>query len=345
LVSRGREIDGVGASTKEPLVLQRRSVLVVSGNRNLRRRVTRALASAGFSVDCCAASQEEFQSHIAVAPAMCIVDADEPEGAVRWILDTLYRSYADVVSLLLSHDHRSSFILDLLSATNLSNLIAKHGAITANLDLIDESELIVTCQKLFARDIFGLEKYLPIWGIEIHDRVLRATDDKYTVKADIARFLDDIDCSGPIKNSVALVADELIMNAIFNAPRSGVGEGKYTSVERREHIVLEPQEEVTVRYACDGKNVLLSVRDQFGSLTRDVIVKYLERCFDEGPAEIEQKKAGAGLGLYLVFQSITQLTFNIHMGHSTEVIAIFYVRSGSRAFKQSGRSLNIFLLQ
>jgi hypothetical protein len=47
----------------------------------------------------------------------------------------------------------------------------------------------------------------------------------------------------------------------------------------------------------------------------------------------------------MVFNSITQLTFNIQAGVSTEVIAMFYARSGARAFKASGRSLNIFVLQ
>jgi len=46
----------------------------------------------------------------------------------------------------------------------------------------------------------------------------------------------------------------------------------------------------------------------------------------------------------MVFNSITQLCFNIDQGKRTEVIALFYVRGGARAFKLSGRSLNIFVL-
>ena len=60
---------------------------------------------------------------------------------------------------------------------------------------------------------------------------------------------------------------------------------------------------------------------------------------------LEEKAAGAGLGLYMVFNSITQLTFNIHLGHATEVVALFYARGGAKALRVSGRSLNIFLLR
>ncbi len=134
------------------------------------------------------------------------------------------------------------------------------------------------------------------------------------------------------------------MNAIFNAPRKPDGSAKYVDMNR-EQLSLEPQEHATLRFACDGRYVALSVTDPFGSLDRDVIVKYLQRCFSEGPAEMEEKEAGAGLGLFMVFNSITQLTFNIHIGHATEVVALFYIRSGARAFRASGRSLNIFALR
>jgi hypothetical protein len=62
-------------------------------------------------------------------------------------------------------------------------------------------------------------------------------------------------------------------------------------------------------------------------------------------AEVEYKKGGAGLGLYMVVHSITQLVFNIQANNATEVIAAFYVRSGLRAFRSSGLSLNLFLLR
>ena len=59
---------------------------------------------------------------------------------------------------------------------------------------------------------------------------------------------------------------------------------------------------------------------------------------------MEDKDGGAGLGLFMVLNSITQLTFNIEQGKRTEAIASFYIRSGARAFKSSGRSLNLFMV-
>jgi CheY-like chemotaxis protein len=324
--------------------MENKRILVVTSNRNMRRHITRALASAGFGVDHCQPKRAAIEEALARSPDMCIVDVDERAEDTSWLLDNLYSQHKDIIALLASQDHEMPFVRESLATKNLNNLIAKHGGVSAASELIDESEVIVTCQKLFRHDIFGLDKYLTTWGIKIHEVEITGTESKLTVLGELEEFLDMIDCYGPVKNSVLLVADELVMNAIFNAPRDDSGQAKYATLDRSQELVLDPKERAVFRYACDGRNIALSVRDRFGSLDRNVIIRYLQRCFTGGPAEVEEKEGGAGLGLYLVFNSITQLTFNIEAGVSTEVIALFYVHGGSLAFKTSGRSLNIFYL-
>jgi hypothetical protein len=321
-----------------------RRVLIVGSNRSLCRHATRALCSAGYDLHSSPLERAAVVAELNDPPGMCLIDADEDPAAIRWLLDELRDHHPAIIPLVLAHEH-DSFILDLVAQEQLSNLIARHGGMAAVSELIDEFELIVTCQKLFSQDIFGIEKYLPTWGIKIHSCIVKASGERQAAVGELETFLDRIDCAGAIKSSIMLVADELLMNAIFNAPRDENGNPKYAEAERRSKIILEEPEQIEFRYACDGRNVALSVKDRFGSLDRSVIVKYLRRCFANGPTEMEQKKAGAGLGLYMVFNSITQLTFNIQRNVATEVIAAFYIRSGARAFKQSGRSLNIFLIQ
>ncbi|MCC6746505.1 MAG: hypothetical protein IT371_02540 [Deltaproteobacteria bacterium] len=320
-------------------------VVVVTSNRSVRRHVTRALVSTGCEVFHCPTSRSDIARELNAERQMYIVDAEGDEDEIRWLLEALYRDHRDAIALLLSHDMENHFILDLVTEQSLNNLVARHGGLSASHDLIDEHELIITTHKLFRRDIFGIEKYLPTWGVKVHERRIAGSDDKAAALADLEGFLNQIDCYGAIVPPISLVADELLMNAIFSAPRDGNGKPKYSEVDRRDRMVLDPLEAVDFRYACDGRYVALSVSDPFGSLDRDIIIRYLRRAFVGAQAEVEQKKAGAGLGLYMVFNSITQLTFNIQAGVRTEVIALFYVRSGARAFRASGRSLNIFLLR
>lgn len=322
-----------------------RKILIVSDNRNVRRYITRSLASAGYRPDHTLWDQATLENVARPTLDMCILDANGKRAEIVWLLRHMYENCPNVICLLVSHDCVDEAIRDLIVNGHLNNLIAKHGGVSASDDIIDESELIVTCQKLFRRDIFGIDKYLTTWSVKIHEREILGTGDKSAAIDELSEYLDLIDCYGAIKHSVLLVADELIMNAIYNAPRDKDGQPKYAYRDRRQGLVLEPDERAMFRYACDGKHIALSITDPFGSLDRDVILHYIERSFDSQPAEVKDKQGGAGLGLYMVFSSITQLTFNIEVNKATEVIAMFYVRRGGRAFRASGRSLNIFLLQ
>ena len=252
-------------------------------------------------------------------------------------------AHPGISPLLLAYEPESTHVPQLLGQ-GLNNLIARHGGLTATQELVDEQELIVTCQKLLTQDIFGLEKYLATWGVCVHETNITSTDSKAQAMEELEAFLEHIDCHGTIIPAISLVADELLMNAIFNAPIEG-GVRKYSTIDRSHPLVLGPAEQVRFRYACDGKYVAVSVSDNFGSLDREVVIRYLEQAFIGKRAQIEQKQGGAGIGLYLVFNSITQLVFNIEEDQQTEVIAMFYIRSGARTFRTSGRSLNLFFLR
>lgn len=322
--------------------------LVISSNRNLRRHVTRAITSTGLSIYPCNMDRQVILGELKAGRSLCVIDADEDANEVGWLLKELSENHPHLVPLLLSHDNRYQLILNLLEHESLNHLIARQGGMANSTELVDENELIITIHKLMRRDIFGLDKYLPTWGIKIHSVEIANSEDKQSALQQLHNFLEMIDCFGAIKSSVLLVADELIMNAIFNAPRNQEGEPKYRNLDRSAAVTLDTHEKVLFSFACDGRNIALSVKDQFGSLDRPVIVKYLRRCFSNDLAEVEkdeERRAGAGLGLYMVFNSITQLIFNVQAGVGTEVIATFYARGGARAFKLSGRSLNLFLVK
>ena len=326
--------------------MESRQILVVTASRSLKRHITRALASASFDVHHAPPEIPSVGQALELRPDMCIVDIDEHQEEVAWLLDTLREKYPQVIGLLVSQDHEMPFLREKLEAKNLGNLIAKHGGVAATTsEIIDESELIVTCQKLFLRDIFGLDKYMRTWGIKIHEVEIEGTASKPCVMERLEQFLDQIDCYGAVKGAVLLVADELFMNAVFNAPRDAFGRPKYATWARDREVVLEPHERATFRFACDGRHVGISAKDQFGGLERDVILRYLKQSFTGGSADVEEKAGGAGLGLHMIFNSITQLVFNVEVGVATEVLALFYARSGSLAFKSSGRSLNIFYVE
>lgn len=327
---------GVSSRSKE------KKVIVVSDSRNIVRLIARSLIPAGWTLQ--SSTFAKLTSIEALGGCdMCILDADGPAEALNPVVDELYRDYKETICLLLSHDTNSPFMRQLLHEQPLNNLIAKQGGLSAVRERIDETELIVTCQKLYAKDIFGLDKYISTWGVQINELTISNTAEKRSALRELRNYLKELDGYRSINDAVLWVADELLMNAMFNAPRDAEGKPKYVDTDRN-WLELEDNEHVDLKFGCDGRHIALSVTDRFGSLDREVMLKYLNRCLG-GSVDIEEREAGAGLGLYIVFNSITQLAFNIQVGVATEVVALFYIRAGPRAFNGSGKSLNIFLLQ
>jgi hypothetical protein len=201
----------------------------------------------------------------------------------------------------------------------------------------------VTCEKLISGDIFGLERYLSLRELDIREHVLDHAGKRQDVIERFDSFLEAIDCYKGLRAVILTVADELLMNAIFSAPRDAEGRPKYDHRERSDRFPLEPHEAVTFRFGCDGRNVVMSVADRFGSLDRDLLLEYLGSGLRQEKGKVAMKSSSAGLGLHLVINSITQLVFNVEVGKKTEVIASFFVRNGIRGFRASGQSLNLFI--
>jgi hypothetical protein len=82
------------------------------------------------------------------------------------------------------------------------------------------------------------------------------------------------------------------------------------------------EQKATVEYACDGATFALSVRDSFGTLRGETVLKYLDKCL-HADEQIERKTGGAGLGLYIISNATTQFLISIHPNVATEATCTF----------------------
>lgn len=182
-----------------------------------------------------------------------------------------------------------------------------------------------TIRKLSGQDIFGMEKYLS-WGTEVFEITVRSSEQRPEIIATLENYLDSIGVRGGLKRKSTRVAEELLMNAIYDAPTDASGKSLYNHIDRGNPLVLKPSEYATFRYACDGTFLAVSVVDPFGGLRRSTIINYLERCFNQevGQSEIEGK-GGGGNGLYQIIQSSSLTAFNVQPKVRTEVIALLNI--------------------
>jgi CheY-like chemotaxis protein len=220
----------------------------------------------------------------------------------------------------------------------LRNLIAKND------EPLEPEELIITAEKLLRKDLFGLQKYL-LWGVEPYCVKIKDSRLKQDYINEVAVYAQSLGCNERTIELIETIVDEVVTNAIYNAPRTEDGSPKYAKMSRRDNVVLEDDEVAELQFACDGDYIAIAQIDPFGSLTQDTVVSYLNRCLARGPDQFSDNSGGAGIGLFRVFQSLSKFVVNIDPGKKTEVIALIDLRLSMKRFRQAAKSFHIFVAE
>ncbi|NVB77747.1 MAG: hypothetical protein HOV81_05070 [Kofleriaceae bacterium] len=197
-----------------------------------------------------------------------------------------------------------------------------------------DRELGITSEKLVSGDLFGLEKYLAP-GTRTFQRTVADDAEKRQAIGQVTAWAEASGARRPIVHRLASVIDELLMNALFDAPR-----------ESKPVISLdEGRRRAVLRWACDDRTLAVSVSDPFGAIRQRDVIDHVRRARDErgrpNPATLEDP--GSGLGLYLVLANVASLIVNVDPGRQTEVVCLFdLARTSSRAIAGGVRSLHVF---
>jgi hypothetical protein len=133
-----------------------------------------------------------------------------------------------------------------------------------------------------------------------------------------------------------LLADELVSNAVHNAPVDAKGHHYRKDFARDIELELDARHQVRLRWACDSRYFAIEVSDRFGSLDRDTILHSLAR------SDVRETGGGAGMGMTLSYRSCDHLVFNLSPGKRTEVIALVDVRHPP-AERVPASSYNVFV--
>jgi hypothetical protein len=180
-------------------------IAAVCDYRPTRRQVARALSSGGFEPRFFAGTELALFDFSQDAPALVMLDADNlGRAAVEPLLRHVEGSRKHIPVVLLSVAANKSALLELLQQHEIGNLIAKHGAIRATFPVLDERELLVTCLKVVKNDVFGLEKYIGSWGIELRSRQVRDLADKRAVCDEFEAFVTGLDAPKTVVPSLIM---------------------------------------------------------------------------------------------------------------------------------------------
>jgi DNA-binding response OmpR family regulator len=287
------------------------SILIVHPDRKAQRTVQRILGVTGFNV---AAADSLEQGHklletkpllVIVAGSLALLPGGEAflAAAKDKGVEACMTLFGESASEQLPH------ILGLGAVTNL---------LVHQMPVLGE-ELTITVQKLIRRDLFGAEKYL-LWGTELHTHRITKASQRTALVAQISEAVKARGQSARVAQMAMLVADELVSNAVHNAPVDAGGAHFRRDTPRDVEIQLDDRHAVQLRWGCDARYLAIEVNDQFGSLDRDTILSSLAKNV------VSESGAGAGMGISLSYRSCDHLVFNLSPGKRTEIIALIDVR-------------------
>ena len=302
--------------------------LCITRDPVLRRAIRRALNAAG--------SEVEFREQLVEPPAQAAIIIIDRESRKGMSEQSLRAAGQNGKIIVVGDSLEDDGVLKLLRLPSLDHVIS-------DLAECDERELLVTAVKLLSDDIFGLDKYLA-WGVTLHERSIQTYDQKRAALTDVAAHAAAVGARRQLVTRIESVTDELLMNALYDAPAIRHGSSRHARVVKRADTMRPAEEAALLCYASDGRYFAVSVRDDYGELHKDAILEHVSRARAERgrPLLSQSETGGAGLGIYFILSAATRFVANIQPGERTEVICLFDLRQDGRMARTCAQSLHIF---
>jgi hypothetical protein len=170
---------------------------------------------------------------------------------------------------------------------------------------------------------------------QIHTRAVGDYQARSLCMLAVAELVEQAGVPRGLRAPIEQCLDEMLMNALYDAPVDAQGKPLFAGIPTRTRTTLRTERSVVVQYACDGKQLALSVRDAFGSLARETVLRHLHKGL-HAAQQVERKVAGAGLGLYLMTNAATAVSFHVVPGIATEARCVFALDAPKPGLAQLG---------
>lgn len=139
---------------------------------------------------------------------------------------------------------------------------------------------------------------------------------------------------------IANAVDELLMNAMFDAPVDNLGKPTLSATARTTVIQLVQKNAVEMHVGYDGRYVGITAIDLFGSLDKVKLLSHISKIYVKEEYKIKTAVAGAGIGLATVFRSGGSFFFVSEAHSRTEVTVFFQRMDNFREFKDQFRFIS-----
>lgn len=285
----------------------RHKILIVSSEPSMRRSLKRLMTATGAVTE----FVNDLSKLPAEAPSLIAVDL-RSHSAPK--MSEIEKIFPDVRLIAIVGAQDFGQMIEAVRSPRCSSVITYD-------DKFEPEDFIVTVTKLLHGQVFGLQKYFP-WGVTLYNMEIAGYEEKVKAIDVLNAYAELAGARGPVRDRMALVAEELMINAMYHAPTDESGKPLYQHLPRKEMSGKVFDRTVKVACASNGQLFAVAVRDAYGSLDKETVVKFLSKGTQKSLTP-EQKESGAGLGLVTALKNANKLVFNLAPGIGTEVIALF----------------------
>ncbi|MBU1534909.1 hypothetical protein KKF84_06290, partial [Myxococcota bacterium] len=167
-------------------------------------------------------------------------------------------------------------------------------------------------------NIFGMEKYLAE-GDQVSYLRFKDFQGRQYVLSKVDEVAKVMGIRRMRRQHAVQAAEELVMNALYNAPRDETGEILFGNIDPHKRVSMDSPKPVSLRYSTTEQGLFMAVRDRFGALNKGTVLAYLKKCIYSNE-QIDRKTIGAGLGIYLTVNRVQSYVVNVAPDVATEVI-------------------------
>jgi hypothetical protein len=326
-----------------------RAAALVSRHAPTCRRVTQSLGAVGLRVQSAPLPSELPIAGLSDVAAV-LVDLDvDPSLAPALLVQEARRGYPEAPVVAVAGIEARARLLDALCEAGVDHVLPKRGAQAGNLPrgglpVLDgpfEHDLFSAVRRLLDGPTSpGVTPYL-LAGANVHACTARSSADKDRALEELEAFLLSMRLGSEHARRIAQAAEELLMNALYDAPRDPQGVPRHLHSDRREAVSLDAAEAIEVRWGCDGQTFAVSVADPFGSLGKEQVTERL-RTVVRGVPRPRPGVASAGLGLVMAYVVSNQLIFSVAPGRLTEATAVLHVGGSNRVAQERGTAVHFY---
>lgn len=160
----------------------------------------------------------------------------------------------------------------------------------------------------------SVPRYLWEPSLSVVEILVRGSNERHSVLRELLKQTK-VEVKRQLREKLEMVLEELLTNALFHAFHTTTGKEKYS---RMDDVMLVSSEAVKVKFAATEDGCFIEVQDNGGNLKFESIAESLKRCYGSR-SQIQNKESGAGLGLYMIFETACHLKIVNVPGNKTVI--------------------------